>query len=181
MNARLARRLALAALCAAMGCALWLELAKRGENGAVLASGPTEFGRSVAAARPDPAFAPTPIEAFHDIEARPLFWASRRPIAAANGLAAAPSDLVLLGVVRNEKDAVALIRHGQPPRVERLKEGAVLEGWTVSEVTLNGVVLVNGGARAELKPRAAPPAPLGAGAARPTPPPIASQQSAPPR
>jgi hypothetical protein len=181
MNARLTHRLALAALCAAMGCALWLELAKRGENGALRVSGLAQVPRSIVTARPDPAFAPLPTEAFHDIEARPLFWASRRPIAAADGLAAAPSDLVLLGVVRNEKDAVALIRHGQPPRVERLKEGAVLEGWTVSEVTLKGVVLVNGGARAEVKPRAAPPAPLGAGAARPTPPPAASRQSAPPR
>jgi hypothetical protein len=181
MNARATRRLALAALCAAMGCALWLELARPGEDGAVLVSGPTQFGRPVVAARPDPAFAPPPTEAFHDIEARPLFWASRRPIATADGLAAAPSDLVLLGVVRNEEDAIAIIRHGQPPRVERLKEGAALEEWTVSKVTLNGVVLVRGGARAELKPRPAPPAPPGAGAVKPPPPPIGSQQSAPAR
>jgi hypothetical protein len=175
MNARLTRRLALAALCAAMGCALWFELAKRGEDGAILVSEPTH----IVAARPDPAFAPPPTEAFHDIEARPLFWASRRPIAAADGLAAAPSGLVLLGVVRNDEDAIALIRHGQPPRVERLKEGAALEGWTVSNVTLNGVVLVRGGARAELKPRPAPPAPPRPGTPKAAPPPIASRQSAP--
>ncbi|HZB93794.1 MAG TPA: hypothetical protein VE397_20265 [Stellaceae bacterium] len=178
MNARLARRLALSALCAAMGCVLWLELATRGEDGAGLVPGPAELGHPVVAARSDPAFAPPPIAAFHDIEARPLFWASRRPIAGADGLAAAPSGLVLLGVVRDEEDAIALIRHGQPPKLERLKEGAALEGWTVSEVTLNGVLLVRGDARAELKPRPAPPA---AGAARPPPSPIASQQSAPAR
>jgi hypothetical protein len=175
MNARLTRRLALAALCAAMGCALWLEVAKRGEDGAILVSGPTHL----VAARPDPAFAPPPTKAFHDIEARPLFWPSRRPIAAPDGLAAAPSGLVLLGVVRNDEEAIALIRHGRPPRVERLKEGAALEGWTVSEVTLNGVVLVRGDARAELKPRPAPPALPAAGAAKAPPPPIASRQPVP--
>lgn len=181
MNARATRRLALAALCVALGCALWLELARPGEDGAIRASGPTQFGRPIVATRPDPAFVPPPTEAFRDIEARPLFWASRRPIAGADGLAAAPSDLVLLGVVRNEGDAIAIIRHGKPPQEERLKEGAALEEWTVSEVTLNGVVLVRGDARAELKPKPAPPASPGVGAAKQPPPPIGSQQSAPAR
>jgi hypothetical protein len=179
MNARLTRRLALAALCAAMGCALWLELANRGGDGAILVSGPTQFARPIVAARPEPTFAPPPTEAFHEIEARPLFWASRRPITAAGGFAAAPSDLVLLGVVRDGKDAIAIVRHGQPPQLERLKEGAAVEGWMVNEVTLNGVLLVRGGAQAELKPRPAPPTAPSAGAAKPPALPAASRQPAP--
>jgi hypothetical protein len=140
-----------------------------------------QFAGPIVTARPAPAFALPPTEAFQDIEARPLFWASRRPIAAADGPAAAPPDLVLLGVVRDEEDAIALIRHGQPPHVERVKEGAALEGWIVSEVALNGVVLVRGGTRAELKPKPAPPAPPSPGAAKPPAPPAASQQPAPAR
>jgi hypothetical protein len=158
MKPRLTRRLALAALSLALGAALWLELQHGAEvtNGALVVA-PARSPPPTPSAQADPAFALLPLEAYQDIEARPLFWASRRPIAAAGGAAAAPSGLALLGVVEGKGETVALIRHGQPPRVERVHEGATLEGWTVTKVALGGVVLVSGGTEAELKPKAAPP------------------------
>jgi hypothetical protein len=158
MRPRLTRRLALAALSIALGAALWFEW-KHGEavtNG-TLAVAPEPSRPPTPSAQADPAFALPPLEAYRAIEARPLFWASRRPIAAAQGAAAAPSGFALLGVVESKSETVALIRHGQPPRVERVHEGATVEGWTVTKVALGGVVLVNGGTEAELKPKAAPP------------------------
>jgi hypothetical protein len=171
MRPRLTRRLALAALSIALGAALWLEVQHGAEvtNGA-LAAAPAPVRRSTPSSQADPAFALPPLEAYRAIAARPLFWASRRPIAAAEGAAAAPSGLTLLGVVEGKGETVALIRHGQPPQVERVHEGATLEGWTVTKVALGGVVLVNGGTEAELKPKAAPPA---------APPPAASAKPAP--
>jgi len=72
------------------------------------------------------------------------------------------------GVVEGKGETVALIRHGQPPRVERVHEGATVEGWTVTKVALGSVVLVSGGTEAELKPKAAPPtAPAPAANAKP--------------
>jgi hypothetical protein len=169
MRPRLTRRLALAALALALGAALLLELDHGAEvtNGA-LAVAPAPSQPSTPSARADPAFALPPLEAYRAIEARPLFWASRRPIAAAEGAAAAPSGLALLGVVEGKGETVALIRHGQPPQVERVHEGATVEGWTVTKVALGGVVLVNGGTEAELKPKAAPPTvPAPAASAKP--------------
>lgn len=169
MRPRLTRRLALAALSLALGAALWLEW----EHGAevtigALAVAPAPARPPTPSAQADPAFALPSLEAYRAIEARPLFWASRRPIAAAEGAAASPSGLTLLGVVEGKGETVALIRHGQPPRVERVHEGATLEGWTVTKVALGGVVLVSGGTEAELKPKAAPPtAPAPAASAKP--------------
>jgi len=178
MRPRLTRRLGLAALTFALGAALWLEW-EHGERVtiAAVAVAPAPSLPPTPSAQADPAYTLPPLEAYRAIEARPLFWASRRPIAAAEGAAAAPSDLALLGVVEGKGETVALIRHGQPPRVERVHEGATVEGWTVTKVALGGVVLVNGGTEAELKPKAAPPT-VTAPAAGAKPAPAPARQSA---
>jgi hypothetical protein len=158
MTPRLTRRLGLVALSLALGAALWLEW-EHGEavTDGTLAVAPAPSRPPTPSAQADPAFVLPPLEAYRAIEARPLFWASRRPIAAVTGAAATPSGLALLGVVEGKGETVALIRHGQPPRVERVHAGATLEGWTVTKVALGVVVLVSGGTEAELKPKAAPP------------------------
>jgi len=169
MRPRLTRHLALAVLSIALGAALWLELKHGGAvtNGTSAVT-PAPARPPTSSAPADPAFALPPLNAYRAIEARPLFWTSRRPIAAAQGAAAAPSGLALLGVVEGKGETVALIRHGQPPRVERVHEGATVEGWTVTKVALGSVVLVSGGTEAELKPKAAPPtAPAPAANAKP--------------
>ncbi len=169
MSTRFAPHLALAALCAALAAALWLAVGATDETtGPALATAPVRSYAPVPPLRPEPAFALPPLEAFGDIVARPLFWASRRPIAPVEHPAAAPSDLALVGVVRAEGKAIALIRHGKPPRVERVPEGAALEGWTVSEVAVRGVILMRGATRVELKPKLPPPqSPAAAGGAKP--------------
>jgi hypothetical protein len=142
-----------------------------------------ERGVAPALARPratvpgsNPVVALPPRDAFGDIVARSLFWASRRPITEAS--AAAPSDLALVGVLLARNDTVAIVRHGKPPRVHRIREGAVLDGWKFAEVALNRVLLERGATRVELKSKDPhPPVPttsVGAAQQPPQPPPQAA-------
>lgn len=179
MTAHTGRHLVLGALCAILGAALWMEVDAGREA--------RERGVASAPARPRAAapgsnlvFALPPLEAFGDIVARPLFWASRRPIAEAS--AAAPSDLVLLGVLLAPNETVAIVRHGKPPRVDRIREGAVLEGWKFVEVALSRVLLERGATRVELKPKDPhPPAPAAPVGTAPKPPQPTPPQAAPAR
>lgn len=179
MTAHTWRHLVLGALCAILGAALWLEVdASREARQRGVAPAPAR--PRAAAPGSNPVFALPPREAFGDIVARPLFWASRRPIAEAS--AAAPSDLALLGVLLARDETVAIVRHGKPPRVDRVREGAVLEGWKFVEVALNRVLLERGATRVELKSKDPhPPAPAAPVATAPKPPQPTPPQAAPAR
>ncbi len=105
---------------------------------------------------PQPAsFTLPPIETFAGVTERPLFSPTRQapPLQTQEETLGPLTSFVLTGVIISESGRTALIRHGQPPAIARVKEGQVIEGWTVQSVQPGGVTLQHAGAQTDLKLR----------------------------
>jgi len=150
----------LAAVCAMLAGAVWIEIAGAVDDPAAPAAAP-------AAAPPlalPPAratFALPPFTAFAEVAERPLFSATRQPPPAEAGqeLLGKSSSFVLLGIILSEEGKAALLRHGQQAELARLKEGQVVEGWTVQTILPDRIVLQHGATEVELKLKDHPAAP----------------------
>lgn len=150
-------RLALGAACVALAGVVFAELDRPAVGPAMRADAPVP----VAAPRvaETPRFAMPPPDRYEEVNARPLFSPTRRPPAPeAPGAGAAPeASFTLVGIVISTEDRLALLEHGQPPRIERVFEGQQLDGWSVEAILPDRVVLRHGGTREEVRPRDAPP------------------------
>jgi hypothetical protein len=117
---------------------------------------------------------PDPQSGFPELLARPLFWASRRPLAPADGAGPAAfkkGQFLLVGVVLSPNWRGALLRDVESGRIERVAEGAQIRGLTLAELAADRALLRLGGDTEELrlviqrsapgssKPLAAPPTP----------------------
>ena len=95
------------------------------------------------------AYTPPAIELFADLDARPLFTATRKPLqdpAQANGAAAPSSDFVLVGVIMGGTRAVALLRNKATSASMSAAVGDVVSGWRVARIDATTVTLhANGG------------------------------------
>jgi len=93
-----------------------------------------------------------PASTFAEITQRPLFGQTRRPEPPDHGRPGPPParpNLVLLGTVMTGNTHYALIRHGNPPKVEPLAEGQSLEGWQIQTIANDHVTLISGSASAD--------------------------------
>ncbi|HEV8014427.1 MAG TPA: hypothetical protein VGP48_02780 [Stellaceae bacterium] len=121
--------------------------------------------------------APSPpgIDAYAEIAARPLFEPSRRPAPpdqAPSGPPPARPSVVVLGIALTGGTRYALVRHGNPPKVEQFTEGQNIDGWQIQAITGDHVTLHSGadtadfalggrgGGPAPAAPNAVPAAPL---------------------
>jgi type II secretory pathway component PulC len=113
---------------------------------------------AVSATMPPPvaAQAPTivlpPAASFSEITQRPLFSQARRPEPADRGRSGPPParpSLALLGVVMTGNSHYALIRHGNPPKLEQLAEGQSIDGWQIQTIANDHVTLTSGSASAD--------------------------------
>ena len=92
-------------------------------------------------------------ETLHDTVQRPLFEKNRRPVEPPRKIAAAPVSavqrppeppaLTLVGVVKSEGRTIALIKR-QSGQNLRAEEGDSIDGWTVKQIDVQGVVLSHG-------------------------------------
>ena len=143
----------LALLCLALCGVIAAELTG-GENAPVTKSAGPARPPAATDRYADPRFALPPAATYAAIEARPLFSDTRRPAA---GIAAAPearAHFLLVGTIISKHGRVALIRHGQPARVDHVAEGQSLDGWTIRSILPDRVVFGRGQARLELKEKA---------------------------
>ncbi len=114
-----------------------------------------------------PTATPSP-EAFADIDAHPLFNPDRKPIAASATAQAtqAPPDIVLVGIILDSRDRMALIRTPAAPLATAFHMGATISGWEVTDIAADHIVLSAGGARDEIRldanHGASKPSPVGA-------------------
>lgn len=115
---------------------------------------------------PPPTLATPPVERYAEMVARPLFSASRRPVAKKVAQATAhspirPPEARLVGVLLTEDVHVALVAEGtKAPR--RMAEGQLVDGWTIAAVEPRRVLLRREGLEHELllaKPKAPGPGP----------------------
>jgi len=94
------------------------------------------------------------LETLHDTVQRPLFEKNRRPVEPPRTVAAAPVSavqrppeppaLTLVGVVKSEGRTIALIKRNQTGQNLRAEEGDSIDGWTVKQIDVQGVVLSHG-------------------------------------
>jgi len=146
--------LLLTGLCVLLAMVIWRET-----GGADTASAPPS---TIAQAMP-PAAAPPPaaksapalppMSAYAEVTERPLFSPSRQPAPpeAAQEDLGNSSAFTLLGIVISEGERMALIEHGKPGVVARLKEGQAVEGWRVQTIEADRVILEHAGTQQPLK------------------------------
>ena len=144
---RLPRVLLLA--CAVMVAAIAAEWALLRRNPALPAA--SQVTPTPAAAQA-PVIAIPPAAIFAEITQRPLFSQARRPEPADRGRPGPPParpSLALLGVVMTGNSHYALIRHGNPPKLEQLAEGQSIDGWQLQTIANDHVTLTSGNASAD--------------------------------
>ena len=99
---------------------------------------------------------PGPLESYVAILERPVFLASRRPAAPHKNPRGQPGEVLLLdrypvvGVVVAGDTRMVLIRQEPDGSIRRIALGAVLDGWTLSGVTRERLVLEMAGNRKEV-------------------------------
>jgi hypothetical protein len=103
----------------------------------------------------DTASAPS-AASFSDIDAHPVFSASRTPIAShldtthVGTTGAFPSDVSLIGVIIEGQTRMALVKSASEPFARSVPQGGEIEGWTVAEVDANKIVLTSGATKQEI-------------------------------
>jgi general secretion pathway protein N len=114
---------------------------------------------------------PPPIESFAVIDDRPLFNPSRKPVAApaAAALAAAPppppSDVVLIGIIIDGVQRLALLHTPASPLSISATVGATVGGWRIAAIEPDHIVLRSGATEFLLnlnssRPASAQPSPM---------------------
>ena len=134
-----AAAIVLAAVNLGLGFAVALEIGA--PSGAEPA--PTAAERQVASALPPSDFSLPPLDAYRAVVDRPLFAHDRRPLPPPAPSAAAGdlSAYTLAGITISGKERTALVRRATPPAVARLAVGQVINGWTVTEIADDHVVV----------------------------------------
>lgn len=142
---------ALAVVCAALGSIVYQQVRKLNSfspsSSAVDSASP-----SFSPLPPDPAFAMPPEESFAAVLERPVFSPSRRPIPS-NG-AVAPlttsAEFVLVGVVISDSERFVLVKPLSSDKLERLREGDELAGWSAVSIAPESVVFRRGTVEEEI-------------------------------
>ena len=116
---------------------------------------------------PEDATGPNPLarlglNSLRDTVRRPLFEKNRRPVEPIRKIEAPPpppvaqrapdqAALSLLGVLKSEGKAVALLKRNQTGQNVRAEEGDTIDGWTVKQIDYQRVVLSQGGREVALQ------------------------------
>ena len=97
-------------------------------------------------------FSLPPLQSFASVTDRPLFSQSRRPSPQGSDDSLGPwSSFVLAGIIISPVSREALILHGKPPIVVHVQEGQDVDGWLVTSILPDRVVLRGGTTEHELK------------------------------
>lgn len=87
---------------------------------------------------------PPPIDAYAEIAARPLFVPTRRPEPpdqTPTGPPPAQPTLVVLGIAMTDGTRYAVVRHGNPPKIDQVTEGETIDGWQIQAIKPDGLTL----------------------------------------
>jgi Type II secretion system protein C len=105
----------------------------------------------VALRRPPPvaiaAYTPLGAHTYDEIDRRPLFVASRRPPKIAEETAPdtnaplPPPNLTLIGIIAGTKSQIALVKTPSSPTTASLNVGSTIDGWEVTAIESERIVL----------------------------------------
>jgi type II secretory pathway component PulC len=126
-------------LCLALGAGLSAEVTQP----IISARSPVSASHGDPNTRPDPTFIMPPLNTYAEVATRPLFSRTRRaPVVVAPGQL---SEFKLVATVISAQDSHALLTHGSPPKIERIAQNQIFEGWFVKSIEPNRVVLERDG------------------------------------
>jgi len=93
-------------------------------------------------------FNPPPQSSFAAIDAKPIFNPARKPVESTavpgSPTTVTPPEAVLIGVIMDGETQLALVKREGAPFAESLALGAVLDGWEVTEIAADHVLLRSG-------------------------------------
>ncbi len=102
-------------------------------------------------------FVPPPMALFDVINERPVFSPLRKPIAAGGsgvagvgGPALDPIDISLVGIILDPQHQLALLKTTAAPAAVSLGVGGMIEGWTISQIRSDRVVIHSGSSDREI-------------------------------
>ena len=109
-------------------------------------------------------FAPPPLDTFSALNARPVFNPARTPLPSADDApddesSGSLADLTLVGIISDGGAKLAIIRRANHPLATSVAAGADIEGWRVSRIEGDRVVLRGKGGERELRIQRANPLP----------------------
>jgi len=99
---------------------------------------------------------PGPLESYDALMQRPVFVASRRPSITPDIRSGGAGEVLLLdrypivGVIIAGEQRLVLIRKAAGDTVSRIRQGTELDGWTLTEVSQERLVLEMAGTRKEV-------------------------------
>lgn len=97
-------------------------------------------------------FSMASLQSFAAITDRPLFSQSRHPPVQGSSDSLGPwSAFTLAGIIISPTSREVLILHGKPPALVHLQEGQDVEGWVVTSILPDRIVLRGGDVEHELK------------------------------
>jgi type II secretory pathway component PulC len=96
-------------------------------------------------------FSLPPLQSFNAVTDRPLFTPNRRPPAQGSDDAGPWQSLILAGIIISANSREALILHGKPQTAAHIAEGQDVEGWVVTSILPDRIVIRNGSSEHELK------------------------------
>jgi len=146
-------QIVLACICGLLGAALlYLLLAPLPEYSVAEIRPPAVPADNAPPAR----FEAPPMEAFAAVDDRSVFNPLRVRVEApaapsSAGATSLPSDLTLIGVILDGDTRLALIKSPSHPLAVGVAVGGSIEGWQVSRVDPDKIVLRGGGSEQELK------------------------------
>lgn len=121
----------------------WLFVSHVGsDSGTAPRAAAARAGDSGAARIAQPSF-----DSYNEIAARPLFVQDRKPQPpdkAASGPPPARPNVTVVGIVLTGSTHYAMIRHGNPPKLEALAEGQTVDGWKIETIASDRVSLSSG-------------------------------------
>jgi len=100
------------------------------------------------------AFKMQPFSDLAVVQTRPLFSPTRRPAAPTASALSKPSaaaSFTLVGILISPAGRYALLESGQPARLSRVTEGQQIDGWTVTSILPDRVVLRSASGQSEVR------------------------------
>jgi hypothetical protein len=148
--------LVLALLCLALVAVITVDADRPLFEGAEAAASPSDL--PLAAPREtdvtiEARFAMPPLGGYAEVLARPPFATTRRPPppAAAQSASSTPLAATLVGVILGSGGRRALVEHGEPAQVTRVSEGQEIDGWTITAIQRDRIILRRAEESDELK------------------------------
>lgn len=150
----LRQRLLLSGLCLCLSVLVYSELGTEVDPGRGRSKYPATEPQETITGSTGQGFVMPPLDHFADVTQRPLFSPSRRPRRLEPDVSVtATTNFALVGTVISAAGRRALVKHGDPPRLDPVDEGQIIDGWKVGKVEPEKMIMTRDDAQIEVSSR----------------------------